>query len=99
MTAVALACRLAAFGIEPALHRRPRRLGLMAGPRDPQRGRQPALEALQGKLAVAGLAALVLRHGDDARAQPRDHAALLFVSQCGRSADVEDRLDARGGDV
>src|SRR3989442_1762624 len=34
-----------------------------------------------------------------ARAQLRDHAALLRVAQRARSADVEDGLDAGGGDV
>ena len=60
---------------------------------------QAALQALERELAIAGLAAGVLRDRGHARSQARDDPALLLVGERRGRLDVEDRLDSRGGDV
>ena len=59
----------------------------------PQRARQPPGEPLERELAVARLAAGVLRDRADDRAAGVGHAPLLGVAERRRGGDVEDRLD------
>src|SRR5688572_2425739 len=82
----------------PALRPRGR---LRRAPRagDVQAEREPPRQPLQSELAVARLAARVLRDARDPRPALLDDAALLVVGERARCRDVERRLDPRRGDV
>jgi hypothetical protein len=62
--------------------------------RDDEGGLEPCPHALERELAVARLAARVLRDGADDGAEPRADAALLLVVQRAGRIDVEHGLDA-----
>src|SRR6185295_15044896 len=78
-----------ALVLEPPLARLRGRSRGYPPPRDRERLAQLLDEAIDGKLAVAGLAALVLGHCPDDRTCPRDHSAALGVGQRGRGLDLE----------
>ena len=64
-----------------------------------QRALEPPAQALERQLAVARLAARVLRDGAHDRAQARRDPLALLLAQRLRGADVEHGLHARGGHV
>ncbi len=86
---------------ESSRRRREAALGLVArrGALHRQRGRQPRAQPLERQLAVARLAAGVLRGRPDHRPAAGRDAALVLVAQRPRARHVEDRLDPGGGHV
>src|SRR5437764_559032 len=80
---------------EAALDRRLRRLRRPPTARDAERLVQLRDEALERQLAVAQLAALVLRDRAEHGAGLREHAPPLRVAERAGRLDVEHRLDAR----
>src|SRR5207248_5162948 len=85
------------FLLEPPLSRGGRRPRRTPPPLDPE-GRPERLdEAPDGELAVAPLAALVLRDRPQDGPRLGDHAPLLRRRERRRGLDVEERLDSRFG--
>ena len=70
-----------ALGVQAALLRRPGRPGRVAGARHRERPREAVAEARERELAVARLAAGVLRHGPDDRSAAGPDARLLRVAE------------------
>src|ERR1700729_2357557 len=96
-TPLVLALCLAPLVGQATLHRSLGGARRAACARDLERRRQTAREALQRELAVARLAAGILRDRDHARSQPRGDPALLRVGQGSRRSYVERRLDSARG--
>src|SRR5581483_5705729 len=83
----------AALSLEALLDRRLRRPRRASWTRNPERLAQLLDEPLGRELAVAPLAALVLRDRPEHRAGLGHGAPLLRVRERGGGLDVEDRLD------
>src|SRR4051812_6200548 len=94
-----LARALAALLLEAPLAACLGRLRRPSRARHVQRAREPLAQSRERELAVARLAARVLRDRGHARAAARHDAPLLLVGQRVRGAHVEHGLDARGGHV
>src|SRR5438309_2441667 len=94
-----LACAGTALLLEAPLARCAGRLRRSAAAWDRQRAVDSLGEPLERQLAVAQLAARVLRDGCDPRAGPGHDALLLRVAQRGGGGHVEDRLHSRRRDV
>src|SRR5215211_5658758 len=87
------------LGLKPALARGAARLRRLAAPPRAQRAADPRAQPRHRELAVARLAARVLRDRRDAWAEAALEPALLLIRERLRRVDVEHRLDPRRGDV
>jgi hypothetical protein len=97
--AVALALPRAALLIQATPARGLGRPGRAAPAGHGETGGDLPRQALQGKLAIAGLAPRVLGDGGDGRAGAVEQAGALGIVERRRSLDVEDCFDPGGGDV
>src|SRR3954453_2873815 len=89
----------APFFLGAPLARGARGLRRVPRPRHAQRAVDAVRQPLQRQLAVARLAARLLRHGGHARAEARHDPALLLVAERAGGRHVEDGLHARSGHV
>lgn len=96
---VALSLRLPALLGEPALAGRAGRPGRTATTEWTKAGRDPLPHPVDGELAVARLAAGVLRNRRHPGSETRPQAALLLVVERLGGVDLEHGLDSRGGHV
>jgi hypothetical protein len=89
----------AALLLQPPFAGGPAGLGRAATAARSKRFGDPLPEARNRELAVARLTATVLGNRSHPWAEPGSQSFLLLVAQHLRGVDLEDGLDARGGDV